>query len=71
MKIKQILSQSRRDFTALYECEHCGHEQKDRGYDDANFHENVIPRKRCPKCDKTASEDYRALSTKYPEHVTI
>jgi len=28
MKIKKIVSQHRRDFIAIYECEHCGHEEK-------------------------------------------
>lgn len=27
MKIKEIISQNRRDFTAIYQCEHCGHER--------------------------------------------
>lgn len=28
MKIKKILNQMRRDFTAIFECEHCGFEEK-------------------------------------------
>lgn len=71
MRIKQILNQHRRDFTAIYECEHCGHEQKGGGYDDANFHENVIPKKSCGSCGKTASDTYRTLTTKYPEGYVI
>ena len=51
MKIKQIKSQSRRDFTADYECEHCGFIEKDSyGYDDSNFHNNVIPKMKCDEC---------------------
>ena len=65
MKIKEIINQSRRDFTAIYECEHCGHIRKGEGYDDDNFHENVIPKMKCSKCGKTASENYRPLKTKY------
>lgn len=65
MKIKTIESQHRRDFTAIYECEHCGHTIRNRGYDDANFHENVIPAMPCEKCGKTAAENYRPLTTKY------
>ena len=42
MKIKTIKSQSRRDFQAIYECEHCGATHEGYGYDDANFHNNVI-----------------------------
>lgn len=67
MKIKKILDQHRRDFTAIYECEHCGHEAKGGGYDDANFHNNVIPNKKCTECGLTAGDDYRPLATKYPE----
>lgn len=43
MKINKITYQHRRDFRAIYECEGCGHKVDERGYDDANFHENVIP----------------------------
>lgn len=71
MKIKRILNQSRRDFTAIYECEHCAHEVKGYGYDDVNFHNNVIPKMECGKCNKTASDDYRPLATKYPEGMTV
>lgn len=72
MKIKEITSQHRRDFRANYICEHCGYIEEDAyGYDDANFHQNVIPNKKCPKCGKKAPEDYRPLTTKYPEGFQI
>jgi len=67
MKIKTIESQSRRDFYAIYECEHCGHTEKGYGYDDSNFHQNVIPKMKCSKCGKTAAANYRPLATKYPD----
>lgn len=67
MKIKTIESQSRRDFNAIYECEHCGHTQKGYGYDDKNFHENVIPNMKCNNCGEKAPDSYRPLATKYPE----
>ncbi|MCK5608555.1 hypothetical protein KAR91_42125 [Candidatus Pacearchaeota archaeon] len=67
MKIKRIKHQSRRDFTAIYECEHCGNEEEMSGYDDANFHQNVIPAMPCDKCGKKASDEYIPLATKYPE----
>ncbi len=67
MKIKEITSQHRRDFQAIYVCEHCGVEKKGSGYDDANFHENVIPKKTCEACGKQAPENHRPLTTKYPE----
>lgn len=71
MKIKTILEQHRRDFTAIYECEHCGDEREGRGYDDDNFHRNVIPSMPCSKCGKLADENYRPLTTKYPAGFVI
>ena len=74
MKIKEITWQSRRDFEAIFECEGCGNTVKRSGYDDANFHQNVIPSFKCPKCGKTSAEcgaDYRPLTTKYPEGYQI
>ena len=67
MKIKQILNQHRRDFTAIYECEHCGDESEGSGYDDANFHNNIIPKMTCDKCGKGQADDYQPKSTRYPE----
>lgn len=52
MHIKEITNQSRRDFHAIYECEHCGFTENGSGYDDSNFHENVIPNMVCPECQK-------------------
>lgn len=74
MKIKKIIYQNRRDFRAIYECEGCGKEVEQYGYDDANFHQNVIPKMKCDKCKKTSEEcgvDYRPLTTKYPEGYQI
>ena len=65
MKIQKIESQSRRDFFAIYECEHCGHTRRDSGYDDDNFHRNVIPKMKCTECGQVAPEDYRPMGTKY------
>ena len=71
MKIKEIIWQSRRDFSAIFECEHCGAEEKHNGYDDANFHSNVIPDLACKKCGKKAKDTYRPMATKYPEGMCI
>ncbi len=54
MRIKHIINQNRRDFNAIYECEFCGKEVKDRGYDDSYFHNDVIPNKICPDCGKSS-----------------
>lgn len=67
MQIKKITSQHRRDFQAIYECEHCSCLKEGRGYDDVNFHRNVIPEMKCPQCGKTAPAEYRPLMTKYPD----
>ena len=71
MRIKKIISQHRRDFTADYECEHCGNVERMSGYDDANFHHKVIPNMGCKKCGKVADKNYRPLATKYPEGYQI
>ncbi|MCK9273431.1 hypothetical protein M0P65_07890 [Candidatus Gracilibacteria bacterium] len=71
MRIKEITSQNRRDFQAIYECEHCGFTERDYGYDDTYFHQTVIPNKVCPQCGKKAGENYRPLVTKYPDWVEI
>jgi len=71
MRIKKITSQRRRDFRAIYECGHCGHEQAGRGYDDAYFHKYVIPEIQCGNCGQTESEEYRPLTTKYPDDMTV
>lgn len=71
MRIRKIVSQHRRDFTAIYECEHCGSEEKGHGYDDDNFHRNVVPKKTCKSCGKSAPDDYQPLGTKYPADVVI
>lgn len=71
MHIKKILKQHRRDFTAIYLCEHCGYEHEARGYDDANFHQNVVPKMHCEVCNRTAGDDYRPLAPKHPEGAQI
>jgi len=72
MKIKRIIYQNRRDFHADYECEHCGFIDEDKyGYDDAYFHQNVIPKMECPQCRKVADKNYRPLTTKYKEEEVV
>lgn len=71
MKIQKIISQYRRDFTAVYECEHCGATTTTNGYDDAHFHKIVIPQMKCSLCGKIAPTDYRPLTTKYPDSEVV
>jgi len=74
MKIKKVLSQHRRDYTALMECEFCGHQQQDSGYDDRNYHDNVIPNQKCKSCNKsTVSEGGTPdkTATRYSEHQVV
>ena len=75
MKIKKILTQHRRDFTAIMECEFCKEEEKlDTGYDDRNYHDNVIPDKKCKKCLKSTNSEggkIEHIETKYPEWKTV
>lgn len=65
MRIVEITSQIRRDFRAIFECEHCGKTESGKGYDDDFFHRKVIPEMVCKECGKKADENYRPLSTKY------
>jgi predicted RNA-binding Zn-ribbon protein involved in translation (DUF1610 family) len=71
MKVKEITSQNRRDFTAIYQCEHCKFEKKGYGYDDANFHQNVIPKMTCPNCDHISGDSYVPHAARYPEGMTV
>ncbi len=71
MKIKTIKSQHRRDFRAVYVCEHCNHEKEGSGYDDSYFHESVIPAMKCESCGLTSADDYRPLTTKYPDGMQV
>jgi primosomal protein N' len=51
MKIIKYLSTHRNDFSAMLECEHCGHMGKlTSGYDDWNYHNRVIPSIVCAWC---------------------
>lgn len=59
MRIKEKISQHRRDFTADYICDGCGHIERGHGYDDAYFHNEVIPAMVCTECNMSGS----AIST--------
>ena len=71
MRIKMIADQHRRDFTAIYVCEHCGAEKTGCGYDDANFHDNVIPNMKCEQCGEKAPADFVPVVPKYAPHEIV
>lgn len=72
MHIKEMISQHRRDFTAIYECEHCKATKKKGGYDDSNFHRNVIPAMECEKCGKKADKKPdQQRATRYADYEVI
>lgn len=62
MRIKEMISQHRRDFMAVYECESCGATVTMSGYDDAYFHQAVIPAMGCGKCGSVSNEVTSAAS---------
>lgn len=71
MHLHHKTGQHRRDFTAVYECEHCRHQHTSHGYDDAYFHASVIPAMVCPECGKTAESNAPASSPDVPAGVTL
>ena len=73
MKLIEIISQSRRDFKGVYECQFCNSVEKDSGmdsYDDRYYHDEVIPNKKCKSCGKSTVSEGDTIEntpTKYPE----
>ncbi len=71
MKIKEIVNQHRRDFTAIMYCEFCKTESiNNSGYDDDNYHQNVIPKMKCKNCNESTLSKGGTIEntqTKYPE----
>ena len=62
MKIVRMLDQYRRDFWADFECEGCGYMEHDRrGYDDRNFHDNVIPNMKCKRGNNCVCNDKKRV----------
>ena len=51
-EIKRVY-QHRRDFQAVYECESCKATETISGYDDTNYHMNVVPNIKCKVCDNS------------------
>ncbi len=47
--------QYRRNFKAIYKCEGCGATRGYVGYDDFNFHNNVVPNVACDACGESTN----------------
>jgi hypothetical protein len=74
MRLIEKTGQYRRDFWGNYECEGCGNVEEICGYDDRNFHDNVMPAKECSKCGKSTNDlgiEKIRVATKYPEGMHI
>jgi len=74
VKLIEIKSQIRRDFTGVYECEGCGHKKTGHGYDDRYFHHAVIPAMKCEKCGESTLSlglEPHPQATKYPDSAVI
>lgn len=58
MKLIQTVWQHRYDFSGIAECEFCNSKQTlMNGYDDKNFHDNVIPAIKCLNCNKRTTKE--------------
>jgi predicted nucleic-acid-binding Zn-ribbon protein len=75
MKIVKIIHQHRRDFTAEIKCEFCGYTRTlEGGYDDRNYHDNVLPEIKCKKCGESTISGGGTIEkrdTKYPDWMQI
>lgn len=71
MRIKKKLNQHRRDFTAVYVCEHCGAEKTMSGYDDTYFHQTVIPQMKCRNCGETSPDDVPRTAPDVPSWMVL
>lgn len=70
MRIQEITSRNRRDFQAIYVCQHCDHTKKGYGYDDSYFHDSIIPKMECEKCGKDGGK-YTPFATKYADNQIV
>lgn len=75
MKVLKVYNQYRRDCHCDLICESCGEEETiTNAYDDRNYWENVIPNKKCIRCDKSSIDldsQIERISTKYPENQIV
>ncbi|SCB51764.1 hypothetical protein GA0061099_102142 [Bradyrhizobium yuanmingense] len=61
MKIQTLTDQLRNDLYGTLVCEHCEHSQKFVGYDDANWHNNVLPAIKCSTCLRDRSGEIKGV----------
>lgn len=67
MRIAEILWSHRNDYKALMVCEHCGHEQTDdAGYNDAFYHQRVIPAMHCGWCGLDREGNQKSVPSSTP-----
>lgn len=75
MRVTARYNQHRRDLEIDMECESCGEKDHyDSAYDDTNFWVNVVPKFKCPKCNKSSEELGIApedTHTRYPEGMQV
>ncbi len=71
MKVIKKFNQHRRDLYAELECENCGNKEVDEyAYDDRNYWDNVIPERKCEKCQKSTNDlgiAVERVATKYSD----
>jgi hypothetical protein len=68
MRIVEILSRHRNDFSFICGCEHCGHQyRRGDGYADAYYCLRVVPGQHCPECGlNTYGEPRTAIGDRSP-----
>lgn len=72
MKITKMYAQHRRDFKFDAFCENCGHKViGEWGYDDTNFHQNVIPAMLCKECGKPSPAETERPTPRYSDGQSV
>ena len=71
MRIKKISMRHRRDLDVVLECEHCGTFVGESAYDDAYFHNEVLPVMVCKSCGESSPDSYVPMKPLYPEGMQL
>ena len=53
MRVTDVTNREGQHFTAVYQCEHCGHRVEAYGIDTEKFLGMVVPAMVCPECGLT------------------